>query len=87
MTSEDAQCSSRSGFRIFKISCEVRVLKQSQPALFSSLSSLPIAEIADIEQTEKIVPFITCDVALCQLCLRVGFLVSSIFDLDFLGPS
>ena len=27
MTSEYAQCSSRSGFRIFKISCEVRVLK------------------------------------------------------------
>ena len=38
MTSEDAQCSSRSGFRIFKISREVRVLKQSQSALFRSIS-------------------------------------------------
>ena len=32
MTSENAQCSSRSGFQIFKISREIRVLKQSQSA-------------------------------------------------------
>ena len=36
------QCSSRSGFWIFKISCEVRVLKQSQSALFGSISHMTI---------------------------------------------
>ena len=40
MTSEYAQCSSRSGFRIFKISREVRVLKQSQSVLFSSITQM-----------------------------------------------
>ena len=40
VTSKNAQCSSRSGFRIFKISREVRVLKQSQSALFCSVSHM-----------------------------------------------
>ena len=40
MTSENAQCSSKSGFRIFKISREVRVLKQSQSALFGSITHM-----------------------------------------------
>ena len=38
MTSKNAQCSSRSGFRIFKIFCKIGVLKQSQPALFSCIT-------------------------------------------------
>ena len=42
MTSKNAQCSSRSGFWIFKISREVRVLKQSQPALFCSITHVAI---------------------------------------------
>ena len=42
MTSQNAQCSSRSGVRIFKISREVRVLKQSQSALFSSITHITI---------------------------------------------
>ena len=42
MTSKNAQCSTRSGFRIFKISREVRVLKQSQSALFSSITHITI---------------------------------------------
>ena len=37
------QCSSRSGFRIFKIYREVRVLKQSQSALFSSMTNIAIS--------------------------------------------
>ena len=39
---KNAQCSSRSGFRIFKISRKVRVLKQSQSALLSSISHMTI---------------------------------------------
>ena len=42
MASENAQRSSGSGFRIFKISREVRVLKQSQSALFSSSTHIAI---------------------------------------------
>ena len=42
MTSENTQCSSRSGFRIFKISREIRVLKQSQSALFNSITDMTI---------------------------------------------
>ena len=42
MTSKNTQRSSRSGFRIFKISCKIGVLKQSQSALFSSVSHLTI---------------------------------------------
>ena len=38
MTSKNAKCSSRSVFWIFKISPEVRILKQSQSALSSSVS-------------------------------------------------
>ena len=34
MTSKNAQCSSRSGFRILNISHKIGVFKQSQPALF-----------------------------------------------------
>ena len=42
MTSKNAQCSSRSGFRILKNSREVRVLKQSRPALFSTITHTTI---------------------------------------------
>ena len=37
MTSKNAQCSTRSRFRVFKISCKIGFLKQSQSALFSSI--------------------------------------------------
>ena len=40
MTSKNAQCSTRSRFWVVKISCEVRVLKQSQSALFGSISHM-----------------------------------------------
>ena len=40
MTSENAQCSSKSGFWIFKISRKIRVLKQSQSALFCSVTHI-----------------------------------------------
>ena len=42
MTSKNAQCSLRSGFRIFKISRKVRVLKQSQSALFGSITYMTV---------------------------------------------
>ena len=42
MTSKNAQCSSRSGFWIFKISRKVRILKQSQSALFGSITHMTI---------------------------------------------
>ena len=42
MTSKNAQCSSRSGFWIFKISRKVRILKQSQSALFGSVTHMTI---------------------------------------------
>ena len=38
MSSENAQCSSRSGFWFLKISRKMRVLKQSQSALFCSVT-------------------------------------------------
>ena len=46
MTSQNAQCSSRSGFRIFKISREMRVLKQSQSALFRRITHMTILAIS-----------------------------------------
>ena len=42
MTSKNAQCSTRSGFWIFKISCKIGVLKQSQPALLGSITHINI---------------------------------------------
>ena len=42
MTSKNDQCSSRSGFWIFKISREVRVLKKSQSALLSNIFHMTI---------------------------------------------
>ena len=42
MTSKNAKCSPWSGFWIFNISREIRVLKQSQSALFSSISHITI---------------------------------------------
>ena len=42
MTSKNAQCSSRSGFRILKISCRIGVLKQSQSAVFSWVTNKTI---------------------------------------------
>ena len=42
MASENAQCSTWSRFWVLKISREVRVLKQSQPALFCSITHITI---------------------------------------------
>ena len=44
--------------------------------------SIDGTDMADIEQTQKMIPFITCEVALCQyICeLVFGF---NVFDLDF----
>ena len=42
LTSKNAQCSSRSGFRNLKISRKIGVLKQSQPALFCSITHIAI---------------------------------------------
>ena len=42
MTSENAQCSTRSRFRVHKISRKIGVLKQSQPALFCSITRIKI---------------------------------------------
>ena len=42
MTSKNAQCSSRSGFRILKISYKIGVLKQSLSELFCSVSHMTI---------------------------------------------
>ena len=39
------------------------------------------AEIADIEQTKKIVPLITCEVAFCQFVFALVFGVN-VFDLN-----
>ena len=43
------------------------------------------AEIADIEQTEKMVPLITCEIALCQYVCESVFGVN-VFDLDLWSP-
>ena len=40
------------------------------------------AENADIEQIEKIIPFITCEIALCQYVCELVIGVN-MFDLDF----
>ena len=39
---KNAQCSTRSGFWIFQISCKIGVLKQSQSALFGSVTHMTI---------------------------------------------
>ena len=45
MTSTNAQCSSRSGFRIFKISRKIWVWKQSQSSLFCSITHMTILSV------------------------------------------
>ena len=42
MTSQNAQCSTRSRFWVLKISRKIGVLKQSQPELFSSITHMTI---------------------------------------------
>ena len=42
MASKNAQCSSRSGFWVLKVSCKIGVLKQSQSALLCSISHMTI---------------------------------------------
>ena len=38
--------------------------------------------MADVEQTQKMIPFITCEISLCQ-CVCELVLGVSVFDLDF----
>ena len=45
MTSKNTQCSTRSGLRIHKIPHKIRVLKQSQSALFGSISRMTILSV------------------------------------------
>ena len=45
MTSQDAPCSTRSRFGVLKISREVGVLKQFQPALFCSITHMTILSV------------------------------------------
>ena len=39
-------------------------------------------EMADVEQTQKMVPFITCEISLCQYVCELVLGVN-VFDLDF----
>ena len=60
---KNAQCSSRNGFWIFEISREVRVLKQSQSALFSSISHMTILFVFTCMMNvwnQSIQAFVTC---------------------------
>ena len=36
----------------------------------------------DVEQTQKMIPFITCEISLCQYVCELVFGVN-VFDLDF----
>ena len=38
--------------------------------------------MADVQQTQKMIPFITCEVSLCQYVCELVFGVN-VFDLDF----
>ena len=40
--------------------------------------------MADVEQTQKMIPFITCEISLCQYVCELDLGVN-VFDLDFLG--
>ena len=42
--------------------------------------------MANVEQTQKIIPFITCEVSLGQYVCEWFFGVN-VFDLDFWGPN
>ena len=43
-------------------------------------------KMADIEQTQHMIPFVTCEISLCQDVCVLVFGVN-IFDLDFGGPN
>ena len=63
----------------------------SSPASFCvlfdiGLGLLNATEMADVKQTQKMIPFITCEISLCQhVCDLV--LGVNVFDLDFLSPN
>ena len=42
--------------------------------------------MADIEQAQQMIPFVTCEIPLCQDVCKFVFGVD-VFDLDFLGSS
>ena len=43
-------------------------------------------EMADVQQTQKMIPFVTCEISLGQYVCELVFGVDAL-DLDFLGPS
>ena len=43
-------------------------------------------EMANVKQTQKMIPFVTCEIALCQYVCELVLGVN-VFDLDFLGPT
>ena len=72
----------------FATACETRF---SVGFDFATILSAPVphhfvaagrAENADTEQIEKMIPFIKCEIALCQYVCELDFGVN-IFDLDF----
>ena len=63
MTSKNAQCSTRSRFWILKISSKIWVLKQSQSALFGSISHMTILSVFTCVMNvwnQSIQAFVTC---------------------------
>ena len=43
-------------------------------------------EMADVERTQKMIPFVTCEISLGQYVCELVFGVN-VFDLDFWGPN
>ena len=59
----------------------------SSPASFCVLFDIRFktigrTEMADVEQTQKMIPLITCEMSLCQYVCELAFGVN-VFDLDF----
>ena len=68
MTSENAQCSSRSGLWIFKISRKIGVLKKSQSALFCSITYKKMFAFTCVMNVrhQSIQAFVKCFGPLCD---------------------
>ena len=61
MTSQNAQCSNRNGFRIFKIFCKIGVLKQSHAPLFGIISQMTILFVNHMcDECKKSIEIIVC---------------------------
>ena len=55
----------------------------SSPASFCVLFDI---EMANVEQTQKMIPFITCEISFCQYVCELVFGVD-VLDVDFWGPN